>query len=326
MSGVLSFEPPRPTTRRSQEKVRLAKVGVRRQKGLLVLGDERVRSLAAEAPQRIGRDVAAVVAEPEDAFHHSWDELLIDAPSLERIREAHPAILRQARRVWVVAHEGQAHPLGNPFKHPFPGAWRFLKRTIDIVLASVGLLLVLPVLLAAMVAVCSDSPGPALFKQVRMGANGRRFRLYKLRTMYQGNDDRAHRQYVARLIAGAEERHGDIYKLVHDPRITRVGRFLRHFSIDEVPQLWNVLKGDMSLVGPRPALPHETELYSAYAWARLRVKPGVTGLWQVSGRCALSFDEMVSLDVGYWQNWTLWSDLRILLKTPRTVLTGKGAA
>jgi lipopolysaccharide/colanic/teichoic acid biosynthesis glycosyltransferase len=177
-----------------------------------------------------------------------------------------------------------------------------------------------------MAAVRWDSRGPAIFRQVRMGANGRRFQLYKLRTMHHGNDDRVHREYVAQLITGGGQRHDRMYKLVDDPRVTRVGRVLRHFSIDEVPQLWNVLKGDMSLVGPRPPLPHETQLYSASAWRRLRVKPGITGLWQVSGRSELSFDEMVSLDVSYWRRWSLRSDLAILLKTPRTVLSGRGAA
>jgi len=296
-------------------------------RGLLVIGDENVRSLAAEAPQRIGREVTAVVADPEDAVHHRWDELLIDAPSLDYVRSAHPGILRRARRVWVVAHDAvHAHHWANPFVHPWPLAGRALKRTLDIVLSLLGLVLALPVLVVAMLAVRLDSPGPALFKQVRVGSNGRRFTFYKLRTMQHGNDDRAHRKYVARLIAGADERYGEVYKLVHDPRVTRVGRFLRQYSVDEVPQLWNVLKGDMSLVGPRPSLPHETELYPAEAWARLRVKPGITGLWQVSGRSALSFDEMVSLDVRYWQHWSLWSDLWILLRTPRTVLAGRGTA
>jgi lipopolysaccharide/colanic/teichoic acid biosynthesis glycosyltransferase len=213
----------------------------------------------------------------------------------------------------------------NPFAHPLPLVGRVVKRAMDIALALIGLILVLPVMVVAMLAVRLDSPGPALFKQVRIGENGRRFRLYKLRTMRHGNDDRIHRQYMARLIAGTGERCGDVYKLLHDPRITRVGRFLRKMSIDEVPQLWNVLKGDMSLIGPRPPVPHEVELYNAAAWRRLRVKPGITGLWQVSGRCQLSFEDMVSLDVRYWQQWTLLKDIAIALKTPRTVLSGKGA-
>ncbi len=192
--------------------------------------------------------------------------------------------------------------------------------------ASSVLTFVISAVALAALAVRLTSPGPALFVQTRVGRHGRHYRLYKLRTMYQGNDDRAHRAYVARLIAGAGERCDGVYKLVDDPRITRVGRVLRKLSIDELPQLWNVLKGDMSLVGPRPPLPHETELYPARAWGRLRVKPGITGLWQVSGRCELSFEDMVSLDVRYWQRWSFLSDLRILLKTPGTVFSRRGAA
>ena len=296
-------------------------------KGLLVIGDESVRSLAAEAPPRTRRSVTAFAAHPGEAVAEGWDELLIDGPSLEEVCRSDPDILRRARRVWVVGDRApHGKGAGNPFQHPFPATGRVLKRAIDVVIALLSLLLALPVLALAMVAVRLESPGPALFHQVRMGANGRRFRVHKLRTMHHGNDDRAHRAYVARLISGADERYGAVYKMVHDPRVTRIGRLLRQFSIDEVPQLWNVLKGDMSLVGPRPPLPHETELYSAEAWGRLRVKPGITGLWQVSGRSTLSFEEMVSLDVGYWQRWSLWSDLAILVKTPRTVISGKGTA
>ncbi|MDQ4089719.1 MAG: sugar transferase [Actinomycetota bacterium] len=192
-------------------------------------------------------------------------------------------------------------------------------------MSATALLLVLPVLLVAMAAVRFNSAGPALFKQVRVGANGRRFRLFKLRTMFTGNDDTAHRAYVAGLISGDADRHGGVFKLVGDPRITSIGGFLRRFSIDELPQLWNVLKGDMSIVGPRPPLPREVELYGDRAWARLRVKPGITGLWQVSGRSELSFEEMVALDVQYWQRWSLLLDLKILVRTPAVVLAATGA-
>ncbi|MDQ3895752.1 MAG: sugar transferase [Actinomycetota bacterium] len=256
-----------------------------------------------------------------------WNEVVVGADALDRLRTDHPEILQHAPRIRVVPAEGaDLGRASSPFAHPLPTAGRLAKRALDVVLAFAGLVAVLPVLLVAMVAVRFDSRGPAVFRQVRIGVDGRRFRLYKLRTMYQGNDDRAHRAYVARLIAGAGERCDGVYKLVDDPRITRVGRVLRKLSIDELPQLWNVLKGDMSLVGPRPPLPHETELYPARAWGRLRVKPGITGLWQVSGRCELSFEDMVSLDVRYWQRWSFLSDLRILLKTPGTVFSRRGAA
>ena len=294
---------------------------------LLVVGDESAQRVARVARGRRGWTVTTVDGLSAMGAMRTWPEVLIEPAALEELQNRHPEVLRTADRVWVVPAEAPA-PNGavKPTENPLPLGGRLLKRALDIVLALVALLLVLPVLLVAMVVVRVDSPGPALFKQVRVGANGRRFRLYKVRTMRNGNDDRGHREYVARLIAGFNEQFDGVYKIAHDPRITRVGRFLRHYSIDELPQLWNVLKGDMSLVGPRPALPHETELYPAHAWARLRVKPGVTGLWQVSGRCELSFDEMVSLDVRYWQRWSLLSDIVILLKTPGTVISGRGAA
>jgi lipopolysaccharide/colanic/teichoic acid biosynthesis glycosyltransferase len=215
---------------------------------------------------------------------------------------------------------------GHAFEHPFGRRARAVKRGLDIVLATVGLVLSLPVLLAAMVAVRCESRGPMLFRQVRVGANGRRFCLLKIRTMYDRAPDQSHREYVAALMHGRAPLHRGMYKLADDPRITKVGRLLRRFSLDELPQFLNVLKGDMSLVGPRPPLVGEVDLYSDEAWARLRVKPGMTGLWQVSGRSRLSFAEMITLDVRYWQQWSLRLDVTILLKTPRVVLSGSGAA
>ena len=205
-------------------------------------------------------------------------------------------------------------------------AGRTFKRFLDLCLAPVLLLLAVPVLLVAMVAIRIDSKGPAVFRQVRVGAGGKRFRLYKLRTMFADNDDSAHRAYTAALIAGSASRESGMFKLVDDPRVTRVGRFLRRFSIDEVPQLWNVIRGDMSLVGPRPPLPNEADLYDAWAWQRLSSKPGITGLWQVSGRCRLSFDEMVRLDIRYLQEWSPFLELKIVLKSPFVVFLRQGAA
>lgn len=210
--------------------------------------------------------------------------------------------------------------------NPLPLIGRSVKRLVDVVLATVCLVLSLPVLLVVALAVRRDSAGPALFKQVRVGADGRPFTLFKFRSMVHGNNDAEHRRYVTRFIRGSAERNDGLFKLVDDPRITRVGRVLRQTSLDELPQLWNVLRGEMSLIGPRPPLPAEVAQYSDEAWQRLRVKPGLTGLWQVSGRSNLSFDEMVALDVRYWQQWSPLLDLTILLKTPKTVLTGAGTA
>lgn len=283
--------------------------------------------MAYEAHGRTGRAVTVLDLDGPPSPVEVDDELIIGAASLDWLRGRRPEILRRVRRVWVVTEEHvRPGERKNPFQNPLPAAGRVFKRALDIVLALVGLVLVLPVLLMTMLAVRWDSPGPALFRQVRVGANGRRFQLYKLRTMRHGNDDLAHREYVTQLINGSGERRNDVFKLVDDPRITRIGRVLRNLSIDEVPQLWNVLTGDMSLVGPRPPLPHEVELYPATAWDRLRVKPGITGLWQVSGRCELSFEQMVALDVHYWRRWSPLAEIVIILKTPRAVLSRRGAA
>jgi lipopolysaccharide/colanic/teichoic acid biosynthesis glycosyltransferase len=200
------------------------------------------------------------------------------------------------------------------------------KRVLDVMVSLALLLLAVPLLLLAMIATCLETPGSPLFLQERVGRDGRSFRIVKLRTMFTDNDDSDHQAYVAAMMQGTADRHSGLFKLVDDPRITRVGRVLRRLSIDEVPQAWNVLMGDMSLVGPRPALPREVEMYSAAARRRLQVKPGLTGLWQVSGRSALSFDEMVELDVSYLESWTPLLELSILARTPWVVLTGGGAA
>jgi lipopolysaccharide/colanic/teichoic acid biosynthesis glycosyltransferase len=199
------------------------------------------------------------------------------------------------------------------------------KRILDLAVSAVALLLTAPLLLAAAAMIALDSPGAPIFRQERLGVDGRKFTLYKLRTMARNNSDAEHRDYVAALIRGDGPPQRGLHKLTSDRRITRVGRVLRQFSIDELPQFWNVLRGDMSLVGPRPPLAIEVELYDAAAYQRLRVKPGLTGLWQVSGRSQLSFLEMVELDAQYWESWTPLLDLEILLRTPAVVVTGRGA-
>ncbi len=209
---------------------------------------------------------------------------------------------------------------------PLPLLCRWLKRSVDVVVGSALLVLVLPVLAFAALTIVVDGRGGVLFSQTRVGSGGRPFRMYKLRTMRPANHDGEHRAYVAELIRGQGRPQGGIYKLVADDRRTRVGCILRSFSIDELPQLWNVLRGDMSVVGPRPPLPDEVALYDEAAWARMAAKPGLTGLWQVSGRSRLSFEEMVDLDVRYWQQWSPLLDLRILLRTPKAVLWGRDTA
>lgn len=199
--------------------------------------------------------------------------------------------------------------------------WRpVTKRAFDLVAASIVLAMALPLLLVVGVAVKLTSPGTALFSQERVGRNGERFRLYKVRTMVTDAE--------ARLIdlRDQNEADGPLFKLKDDPRVTKVGAFLRKTSIDELPQLWNVIRGEMSLVGPRPALPSEAEEWSVDLVDRLRVRPGITGMWQVSGRSDVSFDEYTRLDLYYVDNWSLLVDVSILAKTVPAVLARRGAA
>lgn len=201
-----------------------------------------------------------------------------------------------------------------------------IKRGLDIVLCLLLLLLTMPFVLLGMLATWLETPGSPIYHQIRIGRDGRPFRLFKIRTMVRGNSPQAHQEYVIALIQAKAAARAGMYKMVDDPRITRVGRILRRFSIDELPQLVNVLKGDMSIVGPRPPLPYEAELYTERDRLRLRVRPGLTGLWQVSGRATTSFQQMVDLDIAYWQSWSLRLELSILLRTPRAVVAGVGAA
>lgn len=206
-----------------------------------------------------------------------------------------------------------------------------MQRVLDICGSLILLLLMFPVLLTIAVCIRLTSPGPALFRQTRAGFGGRPFGLYKFRTMVVGNDSGLHQDYVKRFIKGDAERHVDangepVYKLTSDPRVTRFGAFLRRTSLDELPQFWNVLVGDMSLVGPRPPLPYELECYDL--WHRRRVyelKPGVTGLWQVRGRSRCTFEEMIRMDLQHAHPSSLGLYFRVLLETPRAVLQGSGA-
>lgn len=210
-------------------------------------------------------------------------------------------------------------------------AKRVTKRTLDICGSAFLLLLLLPILLVISACIKFTSRGPALFRQARAGLGGRTFECYKFRTMFVNMDDRKHLEYVKQFIQGNAEKHVDasgqaIYKLTDDPRITPLGRLLRRTSLDELPQLWNVLRGTMTLVGPRPPLPYEVKCYDL--WHRRRVfelKPGLTGLWQVRGRSRCSFDEMIRLDLQHGGPNSLSLYLRVLLETPRAVISGGGA-
>jgi exopolysaccharide biosynthesis polyprenyl glycosylphosphotransferase len=194
-----------------------------------------------------------------------------------------------------------------------------LKRVLDVVIAGSALAVLSPLLLLAMLVVRLTSPGPAIFRQTRCGLNGRRFTVYKLRSMRQ--DAERLKDAVAHL----NERDQVVFKIRNDPRLTPVGKWLRKFSIDEWPQLWNVLKGDMSLVGPRPAVPGEVEQYQRWQRRRLRMRPGLTCLWAVSGRDELDFETWMKLDMQYIDNWSLALDWKILLQTIPQVLGGRGA-
>lgn len=207
-----------------------------------------------------------------------------------------------------------------------------IKRVMDI-LGSTFLLVVLSPLFAVVAALIKlTSKGPVIFEQKRVGRLGVRFTCLKFRTMDTVNDAKIHEDYVRQFIAGNEEcsvRNESlqaVYKITNDPRVTRIGRFLRKTSLDELPQFWNVLRGEMSLVGPRPPVPYEFEMYDVWHRRRvLEIKPGITGLWQISGRSRTRFDDMVRLDVRYCQTWSLWLDLKILMCTPPAVFRGDGA-
>lgn len=218
------------------------------------------------------------------------------------------------------------------------------KRCVDVVLALALLVFLAPLLGAIALLVAWDSPGPIIFRQervgVRMGRDGRptclcSFTMYKFRTMKHNASTECHQQFMKAFIENDEEALQEIqggdttessrYKIMNDERVTRIGAVLRKSSLDELPQLVNVLKGDMSLIGPRPALPYEVAMYKDWHLKRLQIKPGLTGLWQVVGRSSVSFDEMVNLDIEYIEHCSAWLDIKILLLTPFAALSGRGA-
>lgn len=204
------------------------------------------------------------------------------------------------------------------------------KRVVDIFFAIILLVLTSPIWLAAALLIKATSPGPILFRQERIGVNGVPFTCYKFRTMHNGVSDSAHRSLVIRMLTSGERSidadDGLPYKISGDPRIIRVGRWMRRTSLDELPQLFNVLRGEMSIVGPRPPLPYEVDRYENWQMERLTVRPGITGLWQVSGRNRLTYNEMCDLDIKYVRSWNVITDLLIMLSTPWVMFVDGGGA
>jgi lipopolysaccharide/colanic/teichoic acid biosynthesis glycosyltransferase len=266
----------------------------------------KIRSCVGES---IGREMAAKIAISLHLFPESWDRNHTDWLADSKL---YPDLEPQLPL--------KKFPLG-------------VKRAMDIA-GSAALLLVLSPLLAIIALMIKlTSKGPVLFGQERLGKMGGRFKCLKFRTMHLNCGHQIHEEYVHRFIAGkaeAADAGADstavVYKLTNDPRVTLAGRILRKTSLDELPQFWNVLRGEMSLVGPRPPVPYEFEVYDIWHRRRvLEVKPGITGLWQVSGRSSTRFDDMVRLDLKYCRSWSLWLDLKILLATPWAVIRGEGA-
>lgn len=209
---------------------------------------------------------------------------------------------------------------------------RIIKRAMDIFGSIFGIIIFSPIMFLASFAIKLTSPGPIIFKQERIGLKGRKFLFYKFRSMRIDGDDKIHREYVSNLIKGELDKinqgkkDNPLYKMKDDPRVTKIGKLIRKTSIDELPQFFNVLKGEMSLVGPRPPIPYEVEKYEPWHLRRiLEVKPGITGLWQVDGRSKTSFNDMVRLDLKYAINWSIWLDIKILLKTIFAVIRSSGA-
>ena len=222
-------------------------------------------------------------------------------------------------------------PMVRLFREPLSDLQRFVKRTSDILISGLAVIILSPILLVVSLLVKRGSSGPVMFKQERVGMDGRIFLCYKFRSMYADADDTAHREaYRKNILGDVAANAGDpdrpiFGKVKNDDRVTPAGRWLRRSSLDELPQLFNVLKGDMSVVGPRPPIPYEVEGYELWHRKRLDMKPGITGLWQVSGRNRLTFDEMVRTDLYYIENWSLWLDLKIIFLTLPAVWRGDGA-
>jgi exopolysaccharide biosynthesis polyprenyl glycosylphosphotransferase len=241
----------------------------------------------------------------EQTHDHKMREMLLERyGSIRRSTLKHRLRFHLKRAGWVGVVKGSY----------------LVKRLFDIVVSAILLVLLLPLFLGVALAIRLEDPGPILFKQKRVGRWGALFTMWKFRSMYTDAEERK-----KELMAENEMAGGVIFKMKDDPRVTKVGRIIRKTSIDELPQLWNVLKGDMSLVGPRPPVPQEVDEYSLSDRRRLEVIPGITCIWQVSGRSDIPFDQQVELDVQYIQSQSFWTDIKILLKTVPALLFGTGA-
>ncbi|MCU1451793.1 MAG: exopolysaccharide biosynthesis polyprenyl glycosylphosphotransferase [Acidimicrobiales bacterium] len=298
---------------------------VRRRSTLIVGRDAFCHETRAWARMHRRHHVQWVVDGPADAVAYSplprCDEVVVDGSILIELRRWAPEVFECAEHVRVVP---TGATVASALADPLCYLERCFKRALDVIVASTVLVGVLPTLLIAMFAVWLEDGRSPIFTQTRLGAEGRRFRLYKLRTMTAVNDP-ADIAYLQALTRGEVTPGEDGLFKPPTAQVTRVGRVLRRFSIDEVPQLFNVLKGDMSVVGPRPPMTHEAEVYDDHSWQRLRVKPGLTGLSQVNGRSSRRFDEIVAMDLAYCEHWSPAMELNILAKTPFAVLSATGA-
>jgi exopolysaccharide biosynthesis polyprenyl glycosylphosphotransferase len=294
-------------------------------RGLGVLGG--IEALGGLAERYHGLEAAII--EP-DASNERIDKTVRACEHLHVRWKVMPPMFRSLSVGLTVDMAGVV-PLIGPRSSNIEGLNFALKRLFDFSVASILLIVGAPFMALAALATLVFDGRPLMFRQTRIGIHGRRFELLKFRTMRTANSDAIHRNYVRQWIrpsdgaAATGNGTGPVFKLTADPRVTPVGRWLRRFSIDELPQLINVLRGEMSLIGPRPALPYEVECYEDWHRRRLEAPPGITGLWQVSGRNHLSFEEMVRLDIQYIEDWSLGQDLAILFRTVPAMIHGDGA-
>ena len=310
----------------------------------MLRGFSRVRDVRGDDPTRSWTEIVAWELDHRSPRDLPADAVFIDSSSLSP-REAMGVIgIAQNRGVEVYVASGLLGPLEGSrllkalFQTPVTRVRRALasspayalKRTIDILGSAAALLLLSPVIAVLAAIIKTTSPGPVLLSQTRVGRSGATFEFLKFRSMYINSDDTDHQHYVHELINGnakptsTDLQGNGVFKIVDDPRVTPIGRFIRKFSLDEIPQLWNVLRGDMSLVGPRPPLPYEAREYDDWQRQRLEVQSGITGVWQTVGRNRVTFDEMTFQDVMYAMNMGLWVDLSLCLRTIPAALLGSG--